>query len=265
LKVAAVTGASRGLGYAIQKELVRLGYKVISMSRTDPGDEQHVFYALDLADQASILEAASQVEKNWGEGIDLLVNCAGFGISGPFEETSLRDIRKQFDVNVFGAWELTRQLIPLLEKKRGRILFVSSVAATIPIPFQSFYSVSKAAITHMSLCLDNELIPLGMRSLCVELGDISTTFTDHRCLTVAEEDPIYGNRAINSIRKMENDERCGSDVEPLARRIVKLTTQKRTPKPVQGFGPGYRTLLFLAKILPVRLMNGILYKLYAKS
>ena len=64
---------------------------------------------------------------------------------------------------------------------------------------------------------------------------------------------------------MENDERCGSDVEPLARRIVKLTTQKRTPKPVQGFGPGYRTLLFLAKILPVRLMNGILYKLYAKS
>lgn len=259
MKVAAVTGASRGLGYAIQKELVRLGYKVISMSRTDPGDEQHVFYPLDLADQASIQEAASEVEKNWGEGIDLLVNCAGFGISGPFEETSLRDIRKQFDVNVFGAWELTRQLIPLLEKKRGRILFVSSVAATIPIPFQSFYSVSKAAITHMSLCLDNELIPLGMRSLCVELGDISTTFTDHRLKMICSEK--YKERCERSVLMMEKDERTGERPEEVAPKILKKALSTNPP-PKWTHGIKYSFLSSLYRLLSPRISNSILRRLY---
>ncbi len=259
VKIAVVTGASRGLGREIQKQLLRLGFEVITMSRTKPDDlsSHHLF--LDLLDAENMETINGKVVALAPDGIDLLVNCAGFGISGPFEETSLQDVRRQFDVNVFGAWELTRKLLPLLERKKGRILFVGSVAGTVPIPFQSFYSVTKSALKHMSLCLDIELKPLGMRSMCVELGDIRTTFTDHRQKIDCSEK--YAARCNRSVAMMEKDERKGDSPENVAPEILK-TALSKNPPPVWTHGKSYQLLSSLYRMMPVRLSNAIIGRMY---
>jgi NAD(P)-dependent dehydrogenase (short-subunit alcohol dehydrogenase family) len=264
-KVVLISGGSGGIGRATANQFADLGFITYEVSRsgTDRPGIKHI--TGDVTVKEDMERAVAMVMAEAGR-LDIAISNAGYGIAGPIETTSESDVKMQFDVNFFGAVHFIQAALPALRTSGGgRILVTSSVAAVTPIPFQSFYTCTKASLNQLVLCLNNELKPFNIQCVALMPGDTCTTFTDHRCLTVAEEDPIYGNRAINSIRKMENDERCGSDVEPLARRIVKLTTQKRTPKPVQGFGPGYRTLLFLAKILPVRLMNGILYKLYAKS
>ena len=150
----------------------------------------------------------------------------------------------------------------LLERGRGHIVNISSVAAVAHIPFQAFYSASKAAVSSYSCALDNEVSPYGVRVTAVELGDIHTGFTQARQKTVLGDDE-YDGRISHSVSQMEKDELSGMSPEVIGTYIARIA-QKKNCAPICVAGVKYKILRFLCKILPCTLRGKIVGSIYAK-
>ncbi len=263
-KIILMTGGSSGIGLQTALTLAELGYTVYEISRR-PAAQTHpgiIHISGDVTSEESVKAAVLQVIQAEGQ-IDVLINNAGFGISGAVEFTDTSDAQKQFDVNFFGTVRLCRAVLPHLRKAgTGRIINLSSVAAAIPIPFQTFYSASKAAINAYTLALANEVKPYGISVCAVMPGDIRTGFTAAREKEITG-DAEYGGRISRSVAKMERDEAGGMEPASVARFIARLI-RKRTVKPLYSIRTDYRFFVVLSRLLPVRLFNRLIYRLYAK-
>lgn len=259
-KIAVVTGGSGGIGKAICQQLAASNYRVIELSRSgkDFSGVEHI--TADVTDLASVNNAFEQIAEQT-DGIDLLVNNAGMGISGAVEYADATEMKRQFDVNFFGVVAVTQAALPLLKVKRGKIFNISSVAAVTPLPFQAFYSASKSALDCMTLALANELRPVGVQATALLLGDIATGFTAHRVKDRSTNE--YSERLARSVAAMEKDERNGADPKIVGKAVVKLA-KKRNLKPTYTVGAKYKLFVALVKILPLSLVNKILYAMYAK-
>ena len=259
-KIAVVTGASHGIGLALAKRLRDGGYHVCGLNRR-PGLEPDVeWIPCDVASQESVEAAFHEVFDRYRR-IDLLVNNAGMGISGAVEFTPETEIHRQLEINLFGAIRCTQQVIgPMREQGGGKILFVSSLAAIFPLPFQSFYSVSKAGINSFSDALGIELKPFGVQTCAILLNDVKTDFTDSRSKTNIG-DEIYFGRIGRSVGKMEQSERSGMTPEQVACAVEKLLRRKRLP-PHKIVGSGNEALGLLYRLLPSKTMLCLLSKLY---
>lgn len=217
---------------------------------------------VDVTDEASVQEAVGQILLERGS-IEILVNCAGFGISGAVEFTESEQAKAQFNVNFFGTVNVSRAVLPAMRRQhRGHIVNISSVAAVAHIPFQAFYSASKAAVSSYSCALDNEVSPYGVRVTAVELGDIHTGFTQARQKTVLGDDE-YGGRISHSVSQMEKDELSGMSPEVIGTYIARIA-QKKNCAPICVAGVKYKILRFLCKILPCTLRGKIVGSIYAK-
>jgi short-subunit dehydrogenase len=148
------------------------------------------------------------------------------------------------------------------EKKSGRIIFVSSIAGILPIPFQLWYSVSKAAVASYALALQNEIRPFGITVCAILPGDIATGFTDAREKS-SDGDNVYGGRIERSVKTMEKDERGGMSPDKAGGYIAKLAMKNRT-SPLKAIGFSYKAVAVLSKLLPRRFSNYIVSLLYAK-
>lgn len=218
--------------------------------------------AADVTDEAAVKRAVQTVLEREGH-IDIVVNCAGFGISGAVEFTELDEAKAQMEVNFFGMVNVNRALLPVMrEAKSGRIVNISSVAAVAHIPFQTFYSATKAAIDSYTCALANEVRPFGITVTAVQPGDICTGFTDAR-RKCAVGDAEYQGRISRSVAGMERDERKGMRPETAGRYIAKVALKRRV-KPLYALGLGYKCLSVLCKILPCRLRNWVVGLLYAR-
>ena len=190
-RTALVTGGSSGIGRCTVAALSKAGYIVYEFSRRDVPIEGVKHMCVDVTDEASVQEAVEQILSE-RESIEILVNCAGFGISGAVEFTESEQAKAQFNVNFFGTVNVSRAVLTSMRRQHsGHIVNISSVAAVAHIPFQAFYSASKAAVSSYSCALDNEVSPYGVRVTAVELGDIHTGFTQARQKTVLGDDE-YG-------------------------------------------------------------------------
>ncbi len=258
-KIAIVTGGSSGIGHRTAGRLSGRGWKVYDFSRSgkEEGDITHI--NCDVTKTEDIRHAVETVIKKEGH-LDLVVNCAGFGISGAIEYTDPADAKRQFDVNFFGMTEINRFCIPHLKKTQGRIVNISSVAAVASIPFQAYYSSCKAAVNSYTLALANELKPFGVSVCAVMPGDTSTGFTDARNKNI-KGDEEYGGRISKSVRKMENDERKGVSPDKVAELICRIA-EKGSVKPLYTVGLDYKVIVVLLKILPYRLSNYLISKIY---
>ena len=144
-RTALVTGGSSGIGRCTAVALSKAGYIVYEFSRRDVPVEGVKHMCVDVIDEASVQEAVGQILLERGS-IEILVNCAGFGISGAVEFTESEQAKAQFNVNFFGTVNVSRAVLPSMRRQhRGHIVNISSVAAVAHIPFQAFYSASKAA------------------------------------------------------------------------------------------------------------------------
>jgi len=134
--------------------------------------------ALDVTDDASVARALDAMRSDVGE-IDAVVCNAGMSIFGSVEETSVEAAQRQFETNYFGVLRVLRGVLPAMRTRGyGRVVLVGSLAGRAPIPFQSHYSSTKAAIDALALALRNEIGPLGIGVSLVEPGDIATPFND---------------------------------------------------------------------------------------
>ena len=260
--VAIVTGGSSGIGRCTAAALRGKGCTVYEFSRRNVPAEGITHISVDVTDEAAVKAAVQQVADQEGR-VDLVVNCAGFGISGAVEFTENEQAKAQFDVNFFGMVHINRAVLPILRQAGGgRIVNISSVAAVAHIPFQTFYSATKAAIESYTCALANEVRPFGVTVTAIQPGDIRTGFTDAR-QKCAVGDEVYGGRIARSVTGMERDERKGMSPEAAGRYIAKIALRKRV-KPIYAIGFGYKCLSVLCKLLPCGLRNWIVGLLYAR-
>lgn len=261
-KVAVITGGTSGIGMHTALCLLENGYTVYELSRRAEGVDGMHHIRTDVTDEQSVQDAVAQILAEQGQ-IDLVVNNAGFGISGAVEFTDTAEAQRQLDVNFFGMVRMNRAVIaPMRQRGCGRIVNLSSVAAPIPIPFQAYYSASKAAINAYTKALANELRPYGVTVCAVQPGDIKTGFTAARRKTV-EGDTVYGGRISRSVTRMEHDEQTGMDPAKAGAFIAKVA-MKNSHKPIYTIRIDYQLFTFLVKVTPARFLNWLVYLVYAK-
>ena len=261
MKTAIVTGGTSGLGLAAAQTLAEKGLRVYALSRHGAPVPGVTSLACDITDADAVERTIASIEAEAGR-IDLVVNNAGFGISGAVECTTPEEARRLFDVDFFGVVNVNHAVLPRMRRAGGgRIVHVSSVAAPVAIPFQAYYSAAKAAINAYSSALRCEVAPFGIDVCAVMPGDIHTGFTAAR-RKVAEGDEIYAGRISRSVKRMEHDEQTGMDPAK-AGAFVGRVALKTGHKPLYTIGFAYKAAVFLTKILPAGALNWLIGKIYA--
>ncbi len=259
-RVCMLTGGSSGIGRAAAELLCGNGCIVYELSRkgTDFGNIRHI--TADITDPGQVRAAVERILLEEGQ-IDILVNNAGFGISGAAEFTGLSEAHAQLEVNFFGALNCIQSVLPSMrEAKSGHIINVSSVAAPIAIPFQSFYSAAKAAVNSLTLALRNEVKPFGVKVCAVLPGDVKTGFTAARRKSAAGAE-IYGEALAHAVSVMEQDEQSGMPPERVAQSILRAANEKH-PRAFRTVGTSYQLFVFLAKLLPATWTNALVGLIY---
>lgn len=258
--VAIVTGGTSGIGLMTARALAQRGCRVYVLSRHEAAVVGIKHIRADVTDEGAAVAAVERVVQQEGR-IDILINNAGFGISGAFEMTESEAAHRLMEVNLFGMNNMIRAVLPHMRaQKYGTIVNLSSVAAIFPIQFQAWYSISKAAVSAMTMAVSNEVRPYGVHVCCVLPGDIKTGFTAAREKSAAGDD-IYENRISKSVARMEHDEQTGMDPAVAGKFIAKVAL-KKNPAPQYTIGLEYQFFAFLYRILPGRTVRFLLGKLY---
>jgi short-subunit dehydrogenase len=170
-KVTLVTGASSGIGREIAQLLAQRGARVFGTAR-NPKSARHVpgveIVRMDVTDDASVSEAIQGIVQKAGP-IEVLVNNAGYGLTGALEETTVKEARDQFETNFFGVLRVTNAVLSgMRQAGYGRIVNISSVVGFIPAPFMGLYTASKHAVEGYTETLDHEVRQFGVRAMLVQ-------------------------------------------------------------------------------------------------
>lgn len=258
--VALVTGVSSGIGSATAAALAGAGYRVFgTVRRADavlpPGVERVV---LDVRDAASIAAGVRSVHERGGR-IDLLVNNAGGTIVGAVEETSAEQAQALFDVNFFGAFRVTQEVLPIMRAQRGgRVLFISSVVGFLPAPYMGFYAASKHALEGLAESLDHEVRNFGVRVSLIEPGFTKSNIDRNSTVAarpIAEYDATR-ERAAASIRGQVD---AGDQPEVVAAAVVRAAAARR-PRMRYPVGKRAGVLAKLRSFMPASMFDGAFRK-----
>ena len=269
-----LTGASSGIGRDTALALARAGHHVIAAARRLPALEALRAEAggnvtplvLDLDDATSIAGAALQIDRiTGGRGLDALVNNAGFATAGALAELSDRDLRAQFETNVFGLMALTRAVLPaMLARGAGRIINVSSVSGRIPAPILGAYHASKYALEALSDALRMEVAPLGIQVVIVEPGTIRTEFAT-RTRDEATRARSEGSRyAAIYERSNELEARFGKmagGTAPVVRAIERALTARR-PSARYVAPRKFAVMIALVRLLPTCWVDAAMRRIF---
>jgi NAD(P)-dependent dehydrogenase (short-subunit alcohol dehydrogenase family) len=263
--VVLVTGASSGIGRACALHLARLGATVYGTTRRSPVDvakelrvdlgapERVEVLEMNVDDEASVQRGVEEVLRRAGR-IDGLVNCAGFGIAGPIEETDDDEALAILETNLLGTLRVCRGVLPAMRKQgRGTIVNISSIGGRIALPFQGLYSASKFGIEGLTESLRMEVRRFGVRVVLVEPGDFRTGFTDSRRLVRrAVPTSPYAESSSAALSVAEADERKGAAPESIGRLVGRILAA-RSPRLRYMIGPVFQRLAVrLKSVLPPR-------------
>ena len=231
-KVILVTGASSGLGLATAKALQAAGHTVYGTSRDAKKMKGVPFnpLSMDVTDDASVTAAVETIIKAEGK-IDVLVNNAGNGITGPLYAMPVDTAKKQFEVNFFGVVRVSSAVVPgMIEKKQGLVINIGSLAGLFGLPYQGLYSASKFAVEGYSESLRMELQNTGVKVVVVNPGDFKTDFTASReKVKFPIKNELLNKEYDAAVAAMEKDESVGADPSKLGAQIVKIV-DKTSPK-----------------------------------
>jgi short-subunit dehydrogenase len=270
-KTVIITGASAGIGLSVAQTIDNEDFNVYAASRSGNFSKGNLkfpenFFPLkmDVNDAESVKVATQKILDERGT-IDAVVCNAGNGIAGAVEDMTLDEVRYQMETNFFGTVRVIQELLPIFRRQHfGKIIVTASVAGVVPIPFQSVYSASKAAIMIFVDALALELKPYNVQCCCVLPGDTKTNFTAARVLSEKAKSGAspYTARFEKSIAKMAKDEQNGVLPQAVAKIIVNQLHKKRMKSRVV-VGWDYKLICWAFGVLPARLKMWIVGLLYA--
>jgi len=259
-RTAIVTGASSGIGLASVRALHKAGYRVFGTSRrssTVLGDAGTLL-TCDITDEASVAAMVKTVLDETGR-IDLLVNNAGFGISGGAEESSIAQAQDLFDVNLFGVIRAIRAVLPTMRTQRsGRIINISSVLGLIPAPYMALYAASKHAVEGYSESLDHEVRNQGIRIVLVEPAYTRTAF-DQNLLVPDAQLELYAEARAGADRTMREAMATADAPETVADTVL-AAAEASVPQRRYTAGKVARQISLLRRFAPAHLFDKSLRK-----
>ena len=260
-KTALITGASTGIGKAAALALMKAGYRVIGTSRSAKLDEVRdgvPMIACDVTSDASVAAAVALADAELGR-IDLLVNNAGFGVTGAAEESSIEQIRALFETNFHGVVRVTNAVQPIMRGQRsGRILNVGSGLGFIPAPYSAYYAATKHALEGYSESLDHEVRDFGVRVAVIGPAATKTSFESS---TAQADRPLsaYDASRAKYLAAFERAMVVADTAESVAETIVRASSEK-TPRLRYPSGKAARQVAFARRFLPRSLFDTILRK-----
>ncbi len=272
-----ITGASTGIGRATALFLDRNGFQVFAGVRRDADAESLRKEAsenlqpiqLDVVDGRSIEASRKKVEEALGDGgLAGLVNNAGISVGGPYEFLDLDELRRGLEVNFVGPVAVTQAFLPLLRKRRGRIVNVSSIGGRSAFPILGPYNASKYALEAFSDSLRLELSPWGMHVSVIEPGAIATPMFEkgraHAESMIAQASKegieLYGEAIEAVLGAFRGMEKGAIPPERVAKQIHHALTAQR-PRVRYVVGPDAKVQSLLIRVLPTRLRDGILKRM----
>jgi len=263
-KIVLVTGASSGLGQSIAEYLVTKNYKVYGTSRQPKLEEKNgvLFKALDVRSAESIKHCIDSVlvENNT---IDILINNAGVGITGPMEEIPIDEAKAHFDTNFFGSLQVINTVLPHMRaQKNGLIINITSIAAHMGLPFRGLYSASKGALAKVTESYRMELRQHHIKMVNLAPGDFATNIASGRFHSPLKEGSPYYKNYKMSLDLMDEDVDSGKDPIIMAKKVHSII---QTSQPKVNYKSGAFLQCFsvtLKQILPQKLFERILLKHY---
>jgi NAD(P)-dependent dehydrogenase (short-subunit alcohol dehydrogenase family) len=242
----AITGAGSGLGRAVAIKLAAKGYRVFGTARseTDAADLERASAGnaavtlADITDEGAVAAWAGKVSDEVGErGLDVLISNAGTLTPGPLEVIPLDDIRREFEVNVFGALAVINGFLPALRKSRGRIVQIGAMTGRLPVPFDGPSSASKAAFEALADVYRLELKPFGIAFVMVQAGNMRTGGPAKTAAALEriadamtdEQRALYGHAFGKFTDSLNNMQNAGLSAEASADRVIELVEQEPPP------------------------------------
>jgi len=263
-KVIFITGGSSGIGKATGEFLLTKGYKVYGTSR-DPkkvSGSPFPLVALDVRDTASIKAAVAQVIAEAG-AIDVLVNNAGVGITGPLEEIPAEEIKNNFETNLFGPIEVMKAVLPHMRaQKSGLIINVTSIAGYMGLPYRSVYSASKGALELITEALRMEVKGFGITITSVAPGDFATNIASGRYHAPLLKGSAYEVPYGATLNLMNTHVDAGSNPQQMAEAVYAIM---KTPNPNVHYKVGVfmqKFSIVLKRILPDKVYEKMLMNHY---
>ena len=268
-----ITGCSTGIGRATATYLAGRGHRVYATARRiesieDLQRDGCKTLTLDVTDEASMRAAVDEVTSVEG-GVEALVNNAGYGLHGPFEEASLDEVRRQFETNVFGAVALTQMVLPKMRQRRfGRVVNISSMGGRITLPGGAFYHGTKHALEAISDVARFELKPFGVDVVVIEPGIIKTEFGTTAVATVDKDTGPYAeyNSSLKGVLNSAYEgplAKAGVGPGPVAKTIGKAIEVRR-PRTRYVVPAMTRGVLLARRLLPDRAWDAALRTTYER-
>ncbi len=256
-RVVVVTGGTSGIGEKTAKLFAQNGDTVVVLSLKNQNHSKN-FYLCDVSNEVMVKDTFDKIHDKFGN-IDILINNAGYGISGAVELIDDQTMQQLFEVNYFGVVYCSKYCLPYMNKG-GKIINISSACALFPLPFRSLYCASKAAV-HMlsqSMRLECKSFDIGVLSVCP--GDVKTSFTKNRIKNY-DTNERYGDRVRNAALAVDTREHKRMAPDVVARALYKQSIKKHN-KPFVIVGGKYKLLYFMTKVFPASWVHGVISKMF---
>jgi short-subunit dehydrogenase len=224
MKVVLITGASSGIGKSVGEFLTEKGFKVYGTSRNPENylDSKFELLALDVQKVETIKSVFNEIIKKSGR-IDVVINNAGVGITGPLEEIPMQEIKNNFETNFFGPISVIQTVLPQMRlQKSGLIINITSIAGYMGLPFRSIYSATKGALELITESLNMEVKPFGIHITNVAPGDFATNIASGRFHAPIIKGSDYEKSYGNNLKMMNDHVDSGGNPQQMAEAIYEI-------------------------------------------
>jgi NAD(P)-dependent dehydrogenase (short-subunit alcohol dehydrogenase family) len=263
-KVVLITGGSSGIGKSIGEFLFHKGFTVYGTSRNPEKVINSIFplIELDVRNSSSIEKAVAKIIAITGR-IDIVINNAGVGITGPLEEIPTEEIKNNFETNFFGPIEVMKAVLPQMRKQNsGLIINITSIAGYMGLPYRSIYSASKGALEMITEALRMEVASFGIQITNVAPGDFATNIASGRYHAPIIKGSAYEIPYSQTLKTMDEHVDSGSNPNQMGEAIYKII---QTPNPKIHYKVGafiQKFSIVLKRILPDKVYERMLMNHY---
>ncbi len=269
MQVVVITGLAQGIGREVAKLLAGSKVPVAGFDVDEDGIESlkkelekagcdHLLMTLDIADRPGILKFRDAVLKKFGR-VDVVVSNVGIGFFGPFEEVDLEKALKCMEINVIGTVAIFQAFLPSMrERRRGKLIAVSSLVGQIPFPFESIYVASKFAVEGLVQSMRYEVEPFGIKVALIQPAQVSTSFAAKIHKLPPEGSP-YRERANRFIKRDQELIKTAPTPPQAAAQIVRVITSKN-PKLHNQIDLKSKVFMSLNRVLPRPIRDAILLR-----